>query len=170
MRKALSFLVVSVVIYFITLGLTTLLTSGSNYQIAGIFAIISGLMFLFFPLETLQFFGFFPKLPVFFLLIAVWITFGISIICVCILEIILPIAIGYLVIRSFGLPAFCYMIGVMVYITIWIALNKKYIYLISSTWKGGVKFLESTTKPITELVNEIDNIIMHVYEWVRTHK
>lgn len=168
MRKAISFFVVSIVMYLVSLGLAISFNIGTTYKTTGTIAIISGFIFLFAPLETLQFFGFFPKLPIYVLMIAIWISFGLTLLAVCALEIVLPLAIGYLVINSLSLPPFSYMIGIIIYLTIWIALRKQYIKLISETLDGGVNIIEGSTKPFTEMTNEIDNFIHKVHSWVKS--
>lgn len=167
MRKAITFLVVSIVIYLVSLGLTALFNIDATYKITGIIAIISGFIFLFLPLETLQFFGFFPKLPIWILILTIWISFGVMLISICVLEILLPLALGYLLISSLSLPEFSYMIGIIIYLTVWIALRRQYIKLISNTWDNGVKLIESSVKPFNEMIDGIDSFIDTIYNWVR---
>jgi len=170
MRKAVSFFVVSIVMYFVSLGLASLFHIWTTYKTTGIIAIISGFIFLFFPLETLQFFGFFPKLPIFILILAIYLGLGLVLISICLLEIALPLFLGYFLINFLSLPQFSYMIGIIVYLTIWIALRKQYINLISDTWDNGTNIIESIAEPFTELISEIDSFINKVYSWVRTDK
>lgn len=170
MRKAISFFVVSIVMYLVSLGLISSFNIGATHKTTGTITIISGFVFLFFPLKTLQFFGLFPKLPIFILLVTIWISFGLVLIAICALEIVLPLAIGNFFINSLSLPPFSYMIGIIVYLTVWIALRKQYIKLISDTWNNGVKIIESAVKPFSELISIIDGFIETVYNLVRTDK
>lgn len=168
MIKAISFFVVSIIIYLVSLGLAVSFNIGTTYKTTGTIAIISGFIFLFAPLETLQFFGLFPKLPIYILQLVIWISFGLALFAVCTLEIVLPLGIGYLLINSLSLPPFSYMIGIIIYLTIWIALRKQYIKLISDTWDIGVSIIESTTKAFSEITKNIDNFIDRVYSWVKS--
>jgi len=170
MRKAISFFVVSFVMYLVSLGVVTSFNIGDMYKTSGIIAIISGFIFLIFPLETLQFYGFFPKLPIFILIVSIWLFLGLTLITICSLEIVMPLAIGYYLIKYLSLPPFSYMIGIIIYLTIWIALRKQYIKLIANTWDSGAEIIESTIKPFSELITGIDKFIDEVYDWVRTDK
>ena len=95
---------------------------------------------------------------------------GLVLISICLLEIALPLFLGYFLINFLSLPQFSYMIGIIVYLTIWIALRKLYINLISDTWDNGTNIIESIAEPFTELISEIDSFINKVYSWVRTDK
>lgn len=170
MRKAISFFVVSIVMYLVSLAIASSFNIGATYKTTGTIAIVSGFIFLFFPLETLQFFGFFPKLPIYILMLAMLLSFGAILLAICILEITLPLFLGYFLINSLSLPQFSYMIGIIIYLTIWIALRKQYINLISDTWNNGTTIIENSIKPLSEMTNEIDNFIDKVHNWVRTDK
>jgi len=170
MRKAISFFVVSIVMYLVSLSIALSFNIGATDKITGIIAIVSGFIFLVFPLEALQFFGFFPKLPIFILMLLIFISAGIILLVICFLEITLPLFLGYFLINSLSLPQFSYMIGIIIYLTIWIALRKQYINLISSTWNNGTILIENSIKPFSEIANEIDSFINKVHSWVRTDK
>ena len=170
MKKAISFFVVSIVMYLVSLGAANMFGFGETYKAAGIIAIISGFIFLIFPLETLQFFGFFPKLPIGILIVVIWVLFGLILIAFCLLEIALPLAIGYYLINFLSLPPFSYMIGIIIYLTIWIALRKQYIKLISNTWDIGAEIIESSIEPFSEMISEINKFINKIYDWARTDK
>lgn len=170
MRKAISFFVVSIVMYLVSLAIASSFNIRATYKTTGTIAIVSGFIFLFFPLETLQFFGFFPKLPIYILMLAMLLSFGAILLAICILEITLPLFLGYFLINSLSLPQFNYMIGIIIYLTIWIAHRKQYINLISDTWNNGTTIIENSIKPLSEMTNEIDNFIDKVHNWVRTDK
>jgi hypothetical protein len=170
MKKAISFLVVSIVMYLLSSGITELFNFGATYKTIGIIAIISGFIFLIYPLETLLFLGLFPKLPIWILILAIGISFGGVLISICLLEIWLPLALGYILISSLSLPEFSYMIGIIIYLTVWIGLRKQYIKIISNTWDYGAKLIERSVKPFYKMRDRIDSYIDVVYNWVRTDK
>lgn len=166
MKKALCFFTMATIIYFVCLGLTSLFFSEAAYKTSGIIAIIAGFIFLISPLETLQFFGFFPKIPFYLIQGLTTIVVGLFIIVVCLIEIFSPVYIGILLISALSLPTFSYMIGIIIYLTIWIALRKQYVKLISNTWDNGGKLIKDLVKPLEDIIKDIDEFVRDVYEMV----
>ncbi|MEW6508350.1 MAG: hypothetical protein AB1432_11450 [Bacteroidota bacterium] len=166
MKKAISFFIIATLIYLVCLGLTSLLFSDAAYKTSGFIAIAAGFIFLLAPLETLQFFGFFPKIPFYIMQALTTVIVGLLIIVVCLLEIFSPVYLGIILINALSLPAFSYMIGIIIYLTIWIALRKQYVKLISKTWDNGGKLIEELVRPLVDILKDIDKFVLNVYEMV----
>lgn len=62
------------------------------------------------------------------------------------------------------------MLGIIIYLTVWIALRRQYIKLISNTWDNGVKLIESSVIPFYEIFDSIDSFIDTIYNWVRADR
>ena len=91
---------------------------------------------------------------------------GLLIVIVCLLEIFSPVYLGIIFISTLSLPASSYMIGIIIYLTVWIALRKQYIKLISKTWDNGGKLIEDLGRPFVEIIKDIDKFVLNVYEMV----
>ena len=166
MKKALCFFIVATIIYLVCLGLISLLFSEAAYKTSGVIAIAAGFIFLLLPLETLQFFSFFPKIPFYVMQGLTTVIVGLLIVIVCLLEIFSPVYLGIIFISTLSLPASSYMIGIIIYLTVWIALRKQYIKLISKTWDNGGKLIEDLGRPFVEIIKDIDKFVLNVYEMV----
>jgi hypothetical protein len=167
MRKAISFFIITTIAYFFALGFSLLLNIGLPVTTSGISAIAIGLFYFIFPIEFLNTIGFFIKTPVFLLIILGWLILGLLLIAVCLVEIGLPLVIGYFLITAFKSPSVVYFIGIIAYLAIWVAFRKKYVELILDTWYGGIYVIEKLMTPLAEFLRKIDHYVHALYFWMK---
>ncbi len=167
MKKAIFFFTTAIIINLVCLILFSLLFNKTAYNASGVIAIITGLISLLFPLQTLKFIGSFPQLPFYILLFGIKLVFGLLTITICSLEIFSPF---YFVLFLINEPKLQVGVGkymiIIIFLTAWIALRKQYKNLISKSWKIGFKLIDDLIKPFESPIKEIDDFINKVYKFL----
>ena len=169
MRRAITFFIISTVLFLLSEGLMVM-TGNSSELRAGIFSIFVALFYIVFPVFSTKLLALLPEIPLAILLVGISIPGFIVILSICMAEFFLPVGLGYFVLpivrqtfQTIGV-----VLTTICLITAWLLLRKQQWKLIQETWEKGFELLGSITSPISELMQSIWKKAEKIGEGIRS--
>jgi hypothetical protein len=173
MRRALSFLVVSILLLLIGLSCSEVMTSGADEEgatgCALTIAVLAGLAYVIWPVELSQALFFVLTLPLVVLGVVLSVAGFIATVGICGIELLLPLAVGLFIANaaSYKLSGLAASIAIIFFLTAWLYFRKQQWRLVQETWQASGRLYKQFVEPIFNLVGRIMSHAEQIGEWVR---